>query len=47
MFLYIGLGSEDVTGSFRNGAGALTGATATTVMTPSFHTVRIGVNWQF
>ncbi len=46
-YLYIGLGSEDVTGSFRNGAGALTGATATTVMTPSFHTVRIGVNWQF
>lgn len=46
-YLFIGLGSEDVTGSVRDSAGDLNGVTTTTVMTPSFHPVRLGVNWQF
>ena len=46
-YQFIGLGSEDLTGKVRDAGGALNGVTANTVMTPSFHTVRVGVNWQF
>ena len=46
-YLYIGLESDEVSGRVRDFAGDPTGQIATTVMTPSFHTVRVGFNWRF
>ena len=46
-YLYIGLDSDEISGAVRDARGGLTGQDATTVMTPSFHTVRVGLNWHF
>ena len=46
-YLYVNLGSQKLSAHVIDSSGVDTGSSASTVATPDFQTVRLGVNWKF